>query len=91
MTKNSYIHAIEKAAYTANMADTDKAEPWQKVAHASTHCQVLMELVRDIITPNAYQFWMDSFGEFSDIEAFEDAEAFDEANSEPMSHYNITG
>ena len=91
LTKNQYIHTIEKAAYAANLADSEHAQPWQLAAHAATHCQPLLELVRDIVTPNAYQFWLDSLGEYADIEAFEDAEAFDEANSEPMSHYNITG
>lgn len=71
MTKNAYIHAIEKAAVIANKADSAAAKAWQTPDHAQTHVGALCDLVRAVLTPAAYQFWLDSFGEYADLEKFE--------------------
>jgi hypothetical protein len=70
MTKLEYLRRLHDLAYIANLADTDRAEPWQRPAMAHQHVQPLLDIVSDILTPAEYAAFLDLFGDFVSFAAF---------------------
>jgi hypothetical protein len=65
MTKLEYLRRLHDLAYAANLADTDRAEPWQRPDMAHRHAQALLDIVSDILTPAEYDAFLDFFGDFA--------------------------
>lgn len=64
MEKIEYLRKLHDLAYVANMADSDRAEPWQQWQHAATHAQPLLDMVKSLMSPAEYELFCDCFGDF---------------------------
>lgn len=70
MTKTEYLKSLHDLIYQANLADSDRAEAWQKAKHAATHCQPLLDIAHDTIgSESGYQVFCDCLGDFASFEA----------------------
>lgn len=60
MTRREYIAHLTAVYRVANMSDTQHVEPWQAVDDCRTHCQAIESILRDMLTHNEYQAWLDN-------------------------------
>ena len=49
MTKIEYLRRLHDIAYQANLADTDRAEGWQRASMASAHVNPILEIVESMM------------------------------------------
>lgn len=60
MTLEAYIALLTQIYRQANLSDTEDKEDWQKVTDSMIHSQAIETIVKDLLTPEEFQLWLDN-------------------------------